>query len=51
MFLLSTDPHGRQESTNAFRLLLTAFFGFVTMAYLTAGISGEQTAMERSLRV
>ncbi|WUH97678.1 hypothetical protein OHR68_29725 [Spirillospora sp. NBC_00431] len=42
VFLLSTDPKGRQEATNAFTLLITAFFGFLTMAYLTAGLSGEQ---------
>ncbi|MFE9099764.1 hypothetical protein [Actinomadura geliboluensis] len=43
VFLLNTDPHGREESTNAFKLLLTAFFGFLTMAYLTAALSGELT--------
>lgn len=44
-FLLSATPTNQAAAARGFKLLLTAFFAFVALAYLSAGISGEQVCL------
>ncbi|QXJ19845.1 hypothetical protein AGRA3207_000447 [Actinomadura graeca] len=42
MFLLSTRPARQREAARGFTMLLTAFFGFISLTFVTVAISGER---------
>lgn len=44
-FLLSATPAHQAAAARGFKLLLTAFFAFVALAYMSAGISGDQVCL------